>query len=244
MKLSGEEIERYNRQIKMKVWGLEGQLKIKRAKALVAGVGGLGCSIALALVSIGFGKVVLVDYERVELSNLSRQVLYSTRDIGKLKVRVAAERLRELNPSVEIEALSERITEENAVDLVKGVDLVLDGQDNFESRYALNRACISLGVPFIHGAVYGVEGRVMTVLPRKTACLRCLHPVAPEAKEIVPVTIPTVSITASIQVMEAIKLVIGFGDLIVNKVLIIDLESNSFDYIPVERKRDCIDCGG
>ncbi|PCN51236.1 adenylyltransferase [Candidatus Geothermarchaeota archaeon ex4572_27] len=234
--------ERYDRQIR--VWGREGQARLKRASVLVAGVGGLGSAAALYLVAAGVGRVVLVDPERVELSNLNRQVLYWTRDVGKLKVECAAEKLRELNPEVKVEAVPERITEDNVRDLVSSVDLVVDGMDNWGTRLLLNRACVELGKPFVHAGVYEAQGQLLTVIPRKGPCLQCVFPEPPPEVRPFPVVGTAPGVLATLQATEALKILAGYGTASVGKLIVFDGYDLSFYVVAVKRRPDCPVCGG
>lgn len=173
--LTSAELERYDRQIMIYGFGEEGQEKLKSARAFIAGVGGLGSPVAIYLTAAGIGTLRIVDHDKVELSNLNRQVLHWDENTGGEKVYSAAAKLKKLNPNVKVEAVAETITETNASQLVTDCDLIVDAMDNLPTRYLLNRTAIEKEIPFFHGAVYGFEGRVMTVIPRKTACLNCLR---------------------------------------------------------------------
>ena len=244
MELSPREIERYDRQISISSFGIEAQLKLKRAAVLVAGVGGLGSAAAIYLAAAGVGRLRLVDHEEIELSNLNRQVLYSIEDVGKPKVSAAAKRLKALNPEIEIEAVGERITESNIHGLLKGVDVVVDGQDNFKTRFIINKACVEESKPFVYGAVYGFEGRLMTIIPGKTPCLRCLIPRDPEEPSKVPTIGSLPGLVGSLEALEAIKLITGVGKPFTNKLLIIDGAETAFYIIDVKRDPKCPVCGG
>ncbi|MEM1977110.1 MAG: HesA/MoeB/ThiF family protein [Nitrososphaerota archaeon] len=243
-KLSPRELERYDRQIRFLGLGVEGQLKLKRAKVLVVGVGGLGSAATLYLASAGVGLLRIVDDGDVELSNLNRQILYGTSDLGKPKVEVAARRLKELNPEVEIEAIRERLMEENSGDLLSGVDLAIDCLDNFRARFILNDACVERGKPLIHGAIYGIEGRLMTIIPGKGPCLRCLIPREPAEQERIPVLGPLPGVVGSLEALEAIKMITGLGEPAVGKLIVIDGMDLSFHVVEVRRNPGCPVCGG
>ncbi|MEI9479500.1 MAG: HesA/MoeB/ThiF family protein, partial [Deltaproteobacteria bacterium] len=173
--LTPSERERYDRQIMIGEIGEEGQEKLKRSRVFIAGAGGLGSPIAIYLTAAGVGTIRMVDHDHVALSNLNRQVLHWEEDVGRKKVDSAREKLRNLNRAVEIEAIAETITEGNVSKLVSGCDVIVDAMDNLPTRYVLNRCAVETGLPFFHGAVNGFEGRVMTVIPGKTACLRCMY---------------------------------------------------------------------
>lgn len=240
--LTSLELERYDRQLRIARLGVEGQRRLKGASVLVAGVGGLGCSSALGLAMAGVGRLVLVDRDRVELSNLNRQALYSVEDLGRPKAEVAARRLRELNPEVEVEGLELEIGPDNVEGLVRGVDLVVDGQDNFETRLLLNDECLRQGKPFIHAAIYGMEGRLMTVVPGRGPCLRCLVPSPPPPMERVPALGATVMAVGALQAAEAVKLIAGVGEPMVGYMLVLDLESMEAFKVQVRRNPKCPAC--
>lgn len=239
--ITREERERYDRQIRIDGLGTEGQEKLKQARVLIAGVGGLGSPLAIYLAIAGVGNLRIVDNDEVSLSNLNRQPLYGAEDIGRKKIEVAETKLRELNPDIKVEAVFETITEETVLPLVDGCDLILDAVDNFPARYVLNNAAIKMGVPFLYGGVYGLEGTMTTIIPGKTACLRCIFPDSPPL-EIFPVLGGTAGIVGCIQAMEAIKYIVGIGDLLTNRLLIFDGFSMKFREVRLERNPQCPDC--
>lgn len=241
--LNERELIRYDRQIRVSGFGVEGQIKLKKSKVLVAGLGGLGAPAALYLAAAGIGKIVLVDREKVELSNLNRQIIHWTEDIGKKKVESALEKLRRLNPEIEVEGVVNEVNEENVYDLVKKVDVVVDGMDNFKTRFILNEACVRSRKPFVHAAVYGLEGRLMTIIPRKGPCLKCLIPMEPTEISPVPVLGATPAIMASMQVMETVKIIVGVGEPLVGKLLVFDGNSMEFLQVSVNRIENCPVCG-
>jgi adenylyltransferase/sulfurtransferase len=243
MSLSREELERYDRQIRIPGFGVEGQLKLKRSSVLVAGLGGLGCTASMYLTAAGVGRVVLVDREAVELSNLNRQVLHWSSDVSRLKVESAAEKLRQLNPTVRVEGTSVEVNEDTVYDLVKGVDVVVDGMDNFKTRFTLNEACVKLNKPFIHAAVYGLEGRLLTILPRRGPCLRCLIPIDPPETRPLPVLGATPALMACLQAMEAVKLITGLGEPLIGRLIIFDGSTSTFYEVAVRRSEGCPVCG-
>jgi adenylyltransferase/sulfurtransferase len=240
--LTGEERERYGRQIMIPQVGEKGQEKLKNSRVFIAGAGGLGSPVSIYLTAAGVGHIRLVDHDKVDLTNLNRQVAHWTADVGRKKVESAQEKLTKLNPNVTVEALSVTISEENASDLIVGFDLVVDAMDNLPTRYLLNKTAIQQGVPFFHGAVNGFEGRAMTVIPGKTACLRCLYrgPV-PESK--FPVIGVTPAVIACIQAAEVIKYLVGIGDLLANRMLAYDGLSLKFTEFIVQRNPQCDHCG-
>ena len=240
--LTTEERERYDRQIMIRGIGEEGQEKLKQAKVVVAGSGGLGSPASIYLAAAGVGTIRMIDHDRVELSNLNRQILHWDKDIGRNKVDSAAEKLSQLNRSVKIEAVEETIDEVNISRLVAGFDLIVDAMDNLPTRYLLNKAAIDNHIPFIHGAVYGLEGRVMTIIPGKTACLRCVYRgLIPEEK--FPVIGVTPAVIGCIQATEVIKYIVGIGKLLTDRLLVYDGLNMKFTELAVKRDPNCEHCG-
>ncbi|HDD66702.1 MAG TPA: HesA/MoeB/ThiF family protein [Nitrososphaeria archaeon] len=241
--LTRSEVERYDRQLKIMGFGRESQLKLKRARILVVGAGGLGSAALLYLAAAGVGRIRIIDKEVVELSNLNRQILYTSEDVGKPKAEIASRRLKELNPEIEVEPLQEKLTDENAESFLKDVDLAIDCLDNFEARFILNRACVSLSKPLIHGAVYGLEGRLTTIIPRKSPCLACLIPRKPKEPPVIPVLGSLPGVVGALEALEAVKLLTGLGDPAIGRLLVIDGYDLSFYWIDVKRDPDCPVCG-
>lgn len=240
--LTSREQERYDRQIMIDEIGEEGQQKLKKAKVFVAGAGGLGCPISTYLTAAGVGLIRIVDNDRVSLSNLNRQVLHWDKDIGKKKVESAKDKLENLNPEVKIEPIGETITEDNVSQLVEGFDLVVDAMDNLKTRYLLNKSALDKKVPFFYGAVRGFEGRAMTIIPGKTACLRCMyHGPVPEEK--FPVIGVTPAVIGIIQASEVIKYIVGIGELLTNRLLMYDGLRLKFTEFKVKKNPNCEHCG-
>jgi adenylyltransferase/sulfurtransferase len=245
--LTNEDMQRYSRQIMLEEIGFVGMEKLRRAKICVVGVGGIGNPIVTQLAAMGVGKLKIVDRDVVEISNLHRQHLYNEADIGKVKVEVAAERLKKINHHVQIEAVPLSITRYTAESIVKGMDIIIDALDTVDARYALNDACIKYNIPFIYAGALGMLGSVCTILPNKSACLRCMFPSLAEED------MPTCStegvhpsilyLVAGIQVSEAVKIVTGQQPTLVNKLLYIDLNELSFDKIQMFRHEICPSCG-
>ncbi|GBC74176.1 putative adenylyltransferase/sulfurtransferase MoeZ [archaeon HR05] len=245
--LSEDEVERYSRQIMLDSIGYEGQLRLRNARVCITGAGGLGSPIAMQLTAMGVGYIRLVDRDVVELSNLHRQMLYTDADIGKVKVEAAASRLKAINPSVDVEPLAVSINEGTADDVVKGCDLVIDGLDSIDARYALNDACVRAGIPYVYGGALGMLGSACTVLPGRSACIRCIFP------ELSDDEMPTCSIegvhpsilymVSAVQVSEAVRIITGQEPVLLNKLLYIDLNDLSFSTIDVSRNEHCI-CNG
>ena len=239
--LTSDEQKRYDRRISIPGFGEQGQEKLKQAKVVIAGCGGLGSPAAIYLASAGVGTIRIVDHDKVELSNLNRQVLHWDEDIGRSKVESGQEKLSQLNKNISIEPVNETITIKNAESLIAGFNVVIDALDNLPTRFILNRAAIRQSIPFIHGAVYGLEGRVMTVIPRKSACLRCLYQGIPPQQKF-PVLGTTPAVIGAIQATEAIKLITGIGKLLTNRLLIYDGLNMKFTELKVNPKIDCEHC--
>jgi len=240
--LTTDERKRYDRQIMIRGLGEDGQEKLKRAKVIIAGSGGLGSAASTYLVAAGVGTIRIVDHDRVELSNLNRQVLHWDNDIGRNKVDSAAEKLSQLNQGVKIEAMDEMINEANISRLVAGFDLIVDAMDNLPTRFLLNKAAIENNIPFVHGAVYGFEGRAMTIIPGKTACLRCVYRgLIPEEK--FPVIGITPAVIGCIQATEVIKYIAGIGKLLTNRLLVYNGLNMKFREFKVKKDLNCEHCG-
>lgn len=238
--LRQREIARYERQMLIPDWGKSGQGKLKKARVLVAGAGGLGSAVLTYLAVAGVGTIKIVDSDKVELGNLNRQVLHTDEDIGKFKVYSAREKLALLNPDINVEVIKTKITKNNVFDLLAGCPIV-DALDNLPTRFLLNRAAIAAGLPLFHGAVYGFEGRATTIIPGKTACLRCLY------QDVLPGKIPVVGVTPAIigciQATEVIKYILGVGDLLADRLLIYDGLIMKFSEVKLRKRPDCGDCG-
>jgi len=240
--LSQEESIRYDRQIMIPEIGRKGQERLKSAKVFIAGAGGLGCPVSVYLVAGGIGHIRIADHDRVDLSNLNRQILHWHKDIGRLKVDSAGEKLTEMNPDVKIEVIGETIDEKSVSSLTDGCDAIVDAMDNWPARYVLNRTALERNIPFFHGAVRGLEGRVMTIIPGKTACLRCMyHGTPPPEKS--PVLGATPAVVAAIQATEVIKYFVGMGDILADRLLIYDGMSMTFKEFRINRNPGCDHCG-
>jgi len=240
--LSAEELERYNRQMIIEGWGVEGQEKLKASKVVVVGVGGLGCPASLYLAAAGVGTLVLIDEGRFELSNLNRQILGWTTDVGCLKAECAAEKLRELNPNVNVEAMSDRIDEENVAEIISESDVVVDALDNWRTRFLLNRVCVEQRTPLIHAGIRGLYGQALTIIPGEGPCLRCLLPETPMEVPHFPVLGATPGLFAMIQAMETFKVLLGLGEPLSGRMLVFDGLDTSFTLVDVKRSRTCPVC--
>ena len=243
VELTREELERYDRQLRILGFGGRAQSRLKKSTVLIVGAGGLGSAASIYLAAGGVGRLRIVDHGEVELSNLNRQILYTTKDVGKPKVEVASRKLLELNPEIKIDPIREEVTEETLPNMLEGVDVVLDCLDNFKTRFLLNRACVDGSKPLVHGAVYGLEGRLMTIIPGESPCLRCLMPRDPEEREVIPVLGPLPGIVGALEALEAIKLLTGLGRPSAGRLLIIDGEDLSFYSVEVKSNPRCSVCG-
>jgi len=240
VELTAKERERYRRQAE--VLGPGGQERLKAATVFVAGAGGLGSSILTYLAAAGVGTIRIYDQDVVRLDNLNRQILYTELDEGKPKAVRAGLRVRNLNPYVRIEAVQGRIESANARDLLKGCDVAVDALDNFETRFVLNEAAVGLRIPFVHGAVLEMSGQVMTVLPGKTACLKCIFPPVP-VRSGFPILGAACGVIGSFQAGEVIKLLAGIETPAAGRLLFWDGRSASWDELEVKRNPDCPVCG-
>ena len=245
---SREEMLRYSRHFMLPEVGEEGQRMLKNASALVVGAGGLGSPAAMYLAAAGVGRLGLVDFDEVDLSNLQRQVLYSTADVGKPKLEMARERLRGINPEIEIEAYPTRLTSANALDILREYDVVVDGSDNFPTRYLVNDAAYLSGIPDVYGAIFQFEGQASVFATKEGPCYRCLFAEPPA-----PGTVPGCAeagvlgvlpgIIGSIQALEAIKLVLGVGDSLAGRLLLFDALGLQFRELALQKDPDCPLCG-
>ena len=247
VELSDEELNYYSRQIVMTELGYNAQLKLKNSKACLVGLGGLGSPAATQLVAMGVGHLRLVDRDIVELTNLHRQHLYGVDTIGYPKVEVAAKRLQHLNPYIKIEPLPLSINETNAEDIVHGMDVVIDGLDSMVARYAINRACVKLGVPYVFGAAITTTGNLSTIIPGETACLECFYGNLDDKKlpkcSVVGVHPSLVNIIASLEVSEAIRILTGKQPRLAKKLLHFDLDELEFNEINLSKVESCPVCG-
>ena len=248
VKLSREEIQRYSRHLIMPEVGMEGQLKLKRARVLTIGTGGLGAPLGLYLAAAGVGHLGLVDFDVVDSSNLQRQVTFTTADVGKSKSEAAKARLSALNPAIDIVSYDTRLTSENALDLFRDYDIIVDGTDNFPTRFLVNDACVLLGKPNVYGSIFRFEGQATVFGYPGGPCYRCLYPEPPP-----PGLVPSCAeggvlgvlpgIVGSIQAMETIKLILGAGEPLVGRLLLFDALAMRFRELKLKRNPDCPMCG-
>ncbi len=240
--LTKEDLTRYDRQIMYEGFGEEGQRRLKESHVIVAGVGGLGCPASTYFACAGVGHITIVDCDTVELSNLNRQILHWDENIGEKKVTSAAQKLVRLNPSIEVTPLFMQITEGNARDIIKGADAVVDGTDNFETRSILNWVCMAEGIPFIHGGISGLYGEVTTIIPGETPCFACICPQKPEERKLFPVFGVAPAFIAIIQATETIKLLAGFGRLLMGRMLYVNEATMDFHFRNLVKNPDCKVC--
>jgi molybdopterin/thiamine biosynthesis adenylyltransferase len=248
MKFSEEYLERYSRHIILEEVGIKGQMKISKSRVLIIGAGGLGSPVALYLAAAGVGTIGIADADNVDLSNLQRQIIHFTEDVGTPKVTSAARKLKSLNPEVQVVEYQEFLNAANIADIIRGYDFVVDGTDNFPSKFLINDACVLEGIPFSHGGILRFEGQTITVNPHETACYRCLFNEPPP-----PGSIPTCSsagilgviagILGTLQAAEAIKFITGVGMPLFNSLLHFDAKTMDFRKMTVSRNKRCPVCG-
>ncbi len=248
MSLSVDELARYSRHLSLTEIGVAGQEKLKAAKVLVIGAGGLGSPSILYLAAAGVGTIGIVDFDRVDISNLQRQVLFDTASIGRSKAEAARERLLALNPEINIIAHAVELRADNVREIFKDYDIVLDGTDRFATRYLTNDACVILGKALVSAAIHRFEGQAMTYVPKQSPCYRCLFP-EPPTDGLVPncaeagVLGVLPGVLGTIQATEAIKLITGIGQPLLGRLLTYDALSMSFDEFKFTRRDDCAVCG-
>jgi len=248
MSFSKEQIQRYSRQLILPEIGVKGQEQLQRSSVLIIGAGGLGSPAAFYLAAAGVGRLGVVDREAVALSNLHRQILYGTEDVGRLKSEVAQQRLARLNPAIDITAIHGSIEAETALEFVRGYDLVLDGSDNVATRYLVNDACVLSGIPLVYGGVVGFRGQIMVIRPRQSACFRCVFPEPPTAGEIpscqdAGVLGAAAGLIGSLMAHEALKALLGIGEGLADRLLIFEGLMSRWREVPVRRDLACAVCG-
>jgi adenylyltransferase/sulfurtransferase len=246
--LSQDEVLRYSRHLLIPEVGLEGQRKLRASSVLIVGTGGLGSPVSLYLAAAGIGRIGLVDFDVVESSNLQRQIIHGTQRVGQPKVESARQRLLDLNPYIQVEAYNEIFTSENAERLARSYDLIVDGTDNFPTRYLINDLCVLTGKPYVYGSIFRFEGQISVFDARRGPCYRCLFPeppppgLAPTCAEggvfgVLPGTVGT------IQATEVIKLLLGIGEPLVGKLLLYDALDMSFHNVQLRKNPKCKICG-
>jgi adenylyltransferase/sulfurtransferase len=248
MHLERDELVRYSRHIMLPEVGTEGQERLKQARVLLVGAGGLGSPSALYLAAAGVGTIGVVDFDRVDLTNLQRQILYGTGDIGRPKLEMARRRLQDVNPHVTIEAHETRFTAENALDLVRAYDLVVDGTDNFTTRYLVNDACVIAGKPNVYGSIFRFDGQASVFATGDGPCYRCLFP-EPPPPELVPscaeggVLGVLPGLVGVIQATEAVKLIVKIGEPLVGRLLLVNALTMEFRRVTLRKNPRCPACG-
>ncbi len=239
--------ERYKRFIVLRDVGKKGLGKIRQSKVAVVGIGGLGSISSTKFVTLGVGRLRIIDPDVVEASNLQRQFLYREKDIGKPKVQLAAKRLLPLNPDVNIEPIEEKLNAHTVDELIRNMDVIIDGLDGFAPRYILNDACCRLGIPYIFAGALGATGNVTTILPGKTPCLDCVYGGVDDAQQPNCDTIginPTIlGVIANIQVHEGLRIILGQPPHLAGQLLFVDLNNLRFDQFPITRHENCPICG-
>jgi molybdopterin/thiamine biosynthesis adenylyltransferase len=239
--LSKDEIQLYTRHLGIPSWGTSGQEKLKGSRVFVAGAGGLGSPVLYYLTAAGIGNLILCDCDRIDMSNLNRQILHRFKRIGGPKADSARDTLEELNPFVTITSINKKITPKNAEDLVEGSDLIIDCLDNFKTRHVLNRVSVSLRVPMIHAGVSEFRGQVTFLHPPETPCLACFLPEV-DVKKINYIAGTTAGVIGSLQAVEAIKYLAGIGATLKNRILFWDGLSMEFETISLKRNPGCRVC--
>jgi len=234
--------KRYHRQMLIPGFGESRQKKLKSSRVFIAGAGGLGSPAAIYLAAAGIGNIKIVDRDLVELSNLNRQILHWDKNIGQAKVESASEKLIQINPHINVETFKGTIDESNVLELTRDSDLIIDAMDNFPTRYLLNEAAIVHRIPLIHAAVYGLEGRITSIVPGKTPCVRCIFATAPPP-EVFPILGATAGVVALLEVTEAVKILLGMGKPLLNRLLIYDGEQMKFEVIAIKHDPNCKTCG-
>jgi adenylyltransferase/sulfurtransferase len=246
--LSNEEISRYSRHLLLPEVGIVGQRKLKNARVLMIGTGGLGAPLGMYLGAAGIGTIGIVDFDIVDASNLQRQIIHGTRDIGRPKVASAKDRIKNINPKVNVEVFDTHLSSENALEIIKDFDIVVDGTDNFPTRYLVNDACVLLDKPNVYGSVFRFEGQASVFYAKEGACYRCLYPEPPP-----PGLVPSCAeggvlgvlpgIVGCIQANETIKLILGGGDTLINRLLLFDAWKMRFRELKLQKEPNCPICG-
>ncbi len=246
--LTTDEIQRYSRHLILPDVGVAGQQKLKAARVLTVGAGGLGSPVALYLAAAGVGTLGVIDFDVVDVSNLQRQILHGTKDVGRSKLESARARLHDLNPHVRVETYETRLTSANALEIIGGYDIVVDGTDNFATRYLTNDACVLLGKPNVYGSIFRFEGQASVFGMADGPCYRCLFPEPPP-----PGSVPSCAeggvfgvlpgIVGTIQATETIKLILGIGETLAGRLLLIDAQSMQFRAMTLRKDPACPACG-
>ncbi len=246
--LDREEMQRYSRHLILPRVGLEGQRRLKRGRVLIVGAGGLGSPVALYLAAAGVGDIGLVDFDAVDLTNLHRQILHGTSDVGRPKLESARARIADINPHVRLETYDTRLTSANALEIMRGYDVVVDGTDNFPTRYLTNDACLLLGIPNVYGSIFRFEGQASVFATASGPCYRCLFPAPPP-----PDTVPSCAeggvlgvlpgLVGTIQATETLKLLLGIGETLAGRLLLVDALRMEMRSLELRRDPRCPACG-
>ena len=246
--LTNDEVLRYSRHLILPDVGVDGQRKLKAARVLLIGAGGLGSPLALYLAAAGVGTLGIVDFDVVDVSNLQRQVLHGTKDIGRPKLESARDRIHDVNPHVHVEPYETRLTSDNALDIIRDYDVVIDGTDNFATRYLTNDACVLLGKPNVYGSIFRFEGQASVFAMEEGPCYRCLFPEPPP-----PGLVPSCAegcvlgvlpgLVGTIQATEGIKLILGVGEPLIGRLLLVDALAMRFRTVRLRKDPNCPACG-
>ena len=246
--LTNDEIQRYSRHLIMPEVGMEGQQKLKAARVLCVGTGGLGSPLALYLTAAGVGTLGIVDFDVVDVTNLQRQIIHSTADVGRKKLDSAEEKLKAINPYINIRKFETRLSSENALDIFRDFDIIADGTDNFPTRYLVNDACVLTGKPNVYGSIFRFEGQASVFATEEGPCYRCLYPEPPP-----PGLVPSCAeggvlgilpgLVGVMQATEVIKLILGAGDPLIGRLLLIDALGMKFRELKLRKNPDCPECG-
>jgi sulfur-carrier protein adenylyltransferase/sulfurtransferase len=248
LELSPQEIARYSRHLIMPEVGMDGQKKLKAASVLLIGAGGLGSPLGLYLAAAGVGRIGLIDFDVVDFSNLQRQVLHGTSDVGRLKLHSAKDKLQAINPEVKLDLYDTRLSSANALDLFKPYDIIIDGTDNFPTRYLVNDACVLLKKPNVYGSIFRFDGQASVFAPPRGPCYRCLYPEPPPPGEVPSCAEGGVlgilpGLVGCIQATEAVKLILGTGSPLIGRLLLYDALQMSFQEFKIRRNPRCPMCG-
>jgi len=245
--LTHDEVLRYSRHLLIPEVGLEGQRKLKASSVLVIGTGGLGSPVAMYLAAAGVGRIGLVDYDVVEFSNLQRQIIHGSSRLNTFKVESARDRVLDINPDIQVDIYNEPFTSSNALRIAEGYDLIIDGTDNFPTRYLVNDVCVKLGIPNVYGSIFRFDGQVSVFDARRGPCYRCLFPEPPP-----PGTVPSCAeggvlgvlpgIIGSLQASEGLKLLLGIGEPLVGKLLLYNALDMHFDFVKLRKNPNCAVC--
>lgn len=244
MKLTKIDLQRYSRQILIDGFGEKGQFKLKNSTVGISGCGGLGSAVSIYLTAAGVGKLIIADSDIVDITNLNRQVTHSEYDVKNKRNKAISEqeKLSAFNSDVKIETYINNVNEKNIDEVFKKADLIVDCLDNFDDRYMLNLYCVKTGKPLVHAAVYGFYGQITTIIPRKTACLKCIFPSPPPQIKIFPIIGVTTGLFGILEASEVIKYLTDVGNYLFNEMMLIDLSENEINKIRTKRDKNCPIC--